>query len=207
MSSTVAVLGAGMVGVSCALELQRRGHQVTLVDRLGPGRETSYGNAGVLARSSLIPFNNPGLWASLPTLLKNRTAQFRYNPAFLARHPGWGLGFLARAPPMAGRSRAKPSPARQRLDLSVPQPGGLRCWAIRARHPGSVRRADRAPGCPGPAGAGAAPAPPVPTRPVGARRRLGRQPRRGDRKLRPPVQYPRWAPAAGPGAGPGPHRR
>ena len=54
MSSTVAVLGAGMVGVSCALELQRRGHQVTLVDRLGPGRETSYGNAGVLARSSLI---------------------------------------------------------------------------------------------------------------------------------------------------------
>src|SRR5450830_1429887 len=84
MSSTVAVLGAGMVGVSCALELQRRGHQVTLVDRLGPGRETSYGNAGVLARSSLIPFNNPGLWASLPTLLKNRTAQFRYNPAFPA---------------------------------------------------------------------------------------------------------------------------
>lgn len=97
MSSTVAVLGAGMVGVSCALELQRRGHQVTLVDRLGPGRETSYGNAGVLARSSLIPFNNPGLWANLPTLLKNRTAQFRYNPAYLARHPGWGLGFLARA--------------------------------------------------------------------------------------------------------------
>ena len=97
MSSTVAVLGAGMVGVSCALELQRRGHQVTLFDRLGPGRETSYGNAGVLARSSLIPFNNPGLWASLPTLLKNRTAQFRYNPAFLARHPGWGLGLLARA--------------------------------------------------------------------------------------------------------------
>lgn len=97
MSSTVAVLGAGMVGVSCALELQRRGHQVTLVDRLGPGRETSYGNAGVLARSSLIPFNNPGLWASLPTLLKNRTAQFRYNPAYLARHPGWALGFMARA--------------------------------------------------------------------------------------------------------------
>ena len=32
MTNTVAVLGAGMVGVACALELQRRGHDVTLYD-------------------------------------------------------------------------------------------------------------------------------------------------------------------------------
>ena len=96
-AKTVVVIGAGMVGVACALELQRHGFKVTLVDRKSPGKETSYGNAGVLARSSLMPFNNPGLWASLPKLLKNRSAQFRYNPLFLARNASWALGFLARA--------------------------------------------------------------------------------------------------------------
>lgn len=95
----VAVLGAGIVGVACALELQRRGLDVVLVDRSSPGRETSYGNAGVLARSSLVPFNKPGLWRSLPQLLSNRSAGFRYSPKYLARNAAWGLAFLARARP------------------------------------------------------------------------------------------------------------
>ena len=59
-SRQVTVLGAGMVGVSCALALQAKGWQVTLVDRRHPGEETSAGNAGVLSRSSLLPFNRPG---------------------------------------------------------------------------------------------------------------------------------------------------
>lgn len=91
------VVGAGMVGVCCALELQRRGLSVQLFDRKPPGRETSFGNAGVLARSSLIPFNNPGLWAGLPRFLTNRTPQFRYNPFYLLQEMKWGLGFLSRA--------------------------------------------------------------------------------------------------------------
>jgi len=95
MKNTVAVLGAGIVGVSCALELQRRGFDVTVFDRTTPGRETSYGNAGVIARSSLMPFNHPGLWAALPRLLKNKAASFRYDPLFLARNLPWALSFLA----------------------------------------------------------------------------------------------------------------
>jgi len=95
MKNTVAVLGAGIVGVSCALELQRRGFNVTVFDRTAPGRETSYGNAGVIARSSLMPFNHPGLWATLPRLLKNKAASFRYDPLFLARNLPWALSFLA----------------------------------------------------------------------------------------------------------------
>ena len=66
MTRTAIVLGAGMVGVSCALSLQKRGFDVTLIDRREPGRETSYGNAGVIGRSSLVPLNNPGLYAKLP---------------------------------------------------------------------------------------------------------------------------------------------
>jgi D-amino-acid dehydrogenase len=97
MTREAVVLGAGMVGVACALELQRRDRDVTLLDRRGPGRETSRGNAGVIARSSLVPFNHPGLWAALPRLLGNRSAAFRYDPRFLARNLPWALGFLARA--------------------------------------------------------------------------------------------------------------
>ena len=98
---TVAVVGAGMVGVCCALELQRRGLKVQLFDRKGPGQETSYGNAGVFARSSLIPLNNPGLWATLPRLLSNRSPQLRYNPLYMLRQTMWGIGFVSRARPAA----------------------------------------------------------------------------------------------------------
>ena len=42
------VLGAGVVGVSAALHLAKRGLSVALVDRRAPGEETSYGNAGII---------------------------------------------------------------------------------------------------------------------------------------------------------------
>jgi D-amino-acid dehydrogenase len=93
-SNTCTVLGAGMVGVACALELQRKGFAVTLVDKALPGSETSYGNGGVIARSSLIPLNNPGLPKSLPSLLRNNKPQLKYNPWFLMQNFSWGWQFL-----------------------------------------------------------------------------------------------------------------
>ena len=51
MTRSAIVLGAGIVGVSVALHLQARGVQVTLVDRRGPGEETSHGNAGLIESS------------------------------------------------------------------------------------------------------------------------------------------------------------
>ena len=55
----VIVLGAGMVGVSAALHLQRRGRDVVLIDRRDPGEETSYGNAGLIQREAVIPYTFP----------------------------------------------------------------------------------------------------------------------------------------------------
>ncbi|MFY0476876.1 NAD(P)/FAD-dependent oxidoreductase [Achromobacter marplatensis] len=103
MGKHVIVLGAGIVGVCCALELLRRGATVTLVDKQEPGMETSMGNAGVLARSSLMPFNHPGLWRQLPRLLKNDTVQFRYRARYLARNLGWAARFLMHARPAVFR--------------------------------------------------------------------------------------------------------
>ena len=83
-SRQVTVLGAGMVGVSCALALQAQGWQVTLIDKREPGEETSAGNAGVLSRSSLLPFNRPGLWQSLPRMLLKQGPSLQVRPSALA---------------------------------------------------------------------------------------------------------------------------
>ena len=57
----VAIIGAGIVGVSTAVWLQRAGHSVTLIDSRGAAGGTSYGNAGVLASASIVPVTVPGL--------------------------------------------------------------------------------------------------------------------------------------------------
>ncbi|MBO0766789.1 MAG: FAD-binding oxidoreductase, partial [Hyphomicrobiaceae bacterium] len=55
----VIVLGAGIAGVSAALHLQQRGRTVALIDRRGPGEETSYGNAGIIQREGVVPYPFP----------------------------------------------------------------------------------------------------------------------------------------------------
>ncbi|HEV7322420.1 MAG TPA: FAD-dependent oxidoreductase [Ensifer sp.] len=57
--TTSIVLGAGMVGVSTALALQESGYQVVLLDRKAPGRETSYGNAGIIQTEAVEPYAFP----------------------------------------------------------------------------------------------------------------------------------------------------
>lgn len=53
------VLGAGMVGVSTALHLQRLGRTVALVDRRPAAEETSFGNAGIIQREGVMPYTFP----------------------------------------------------------------------------------------------------------------------------------------------------
>lgn len=59
------VLGAGIVGVSTALALQAHGLQVLLVDRQGPGKETSFGNAGLIQREAVVPYAFPRNWGKV----------------------------------------------------------------------------------------------------------------------------------------------
>ena len=49
------VVGAGIVGVCAALELRKRGWDVTVVDRLEPGHGCSFGNAGIVAAQAVVP--------------------------------------------------------------------------------------------------------------------------------------------------------
>jgi D-amino-acid dehydrogenase len=92
MTQDVIVLGAGIVGVSIAVHLQKRSRSVLLVDRNRPGRETSFGNAGLIQREGVYPYNFPqGLGAMLRYAL-NRTPDAHYHASALPRV----AGFLAR---------------------------------------------------------------------------------------------------------------
>ncbi|MCB8840336.1 FAD-binding oxidoreductase [Aurantimonas sp. VKM B-3413] len=75
----VIVLGAGMVGVSSALALQARGRSVLLVDRREPGRETSYGNAGIIQAEAVEPYAMPRDLATLFQIALNRDNSVRYS--------------------------------------------------------------------------------------------------------------------------------
>ncbi len=65
----VTVIGAGIVGVNCALALARDGHRVTLVDRLEPGEFCSFGNAGILSVWSFVPIFGPEVLMNVPKWL------------------------------------------------------------------------------------------------------------------------------------------
>ncbi|MEX0503012.1 NAD(P)/FAD-dependent oxidoreductase [Alphaproteobacteria bacterium LSUCC0719] len=103
---SILVVGGGIVGVCNALALQRAGHDVTLIDRGMPGRETSYGNAGVLSESSVAVLNSPGLLKALPKLLLGRSNGLRYSPLFVLKRLGWMLRFLAHCTPRHWRAAA-----------------------------------------------------------------------------------------------------
>jgi len=60
------VIGAGIVGASCAWHLQNRGARVTVIDSQQPGQATSFGNAGCISPSSIYPFSYPGAIKQVP---------------------------------------------------------------------------------------------------------------------------------------------
>lgn len=76
----VMVLGAGMVGVSVALHLQKRGRDVVLIDKHGvAGEETSYGNAGLIERASVFPYMFPRDLTHILRYALNRSTESYYH--------------------------------------------------------------------------------------------------------------------------------
>jgi len=80
MGRDVIVLGAGIVGISLALQLQRRGRDVVLVDRQGPGEGTSFGNAGLIQREAVFPHAFPRDMSQLMRIARNRSIDAVYQP-------------------------------------------------------------------------------------------------------------------------------
>ena len=99
MQYETVVLGAGIVGVSTALHLQSRGQQVALLDRNQPGEGTSFGNAGLIERSSVIPYAFPREFGALLRYGLNRETSVRFNPAYLPEIAPWLFQYWKQSAP------------------------------------------------------------------------------------------------------------
>ena len=92
------VLGAGIVGTAAALHLAKRGLSVALVDRAGPGEQTSYGNAGILEGNTYFPYPLPPTRDLLRIALK-RAPEANYHFSFLPRLAPWLWAYRAASRP------------------------------------------------------------------------------------------------------------
>jgi len=103
---TVAIIGAGIVGVSTAIWLQREGHRVILIDRDGPAAGASHGNGGVLASCSVVPVTVPGLIRKAPRMLFSPNQPLFLKWGYLPRLLPWLTRYLGHATEAAVRHRA-----------------------------------------------------------------------------------------------------
>ncbi|NBA93820.1 FAD-binding oxidoreductase [Pseudomonas sp. R5(2019)] len=93
------VIGAGIVGVCCALYLQREGHAVTLIDPAAPGDSTAKWSCGQMAVSEVIPLSKPGILKKVPGWLLDQKGPLALRPSALPGILPWFLRFVACARP------------------------------------------------------------------------------------------------------------
>lgn len=129
-SSEIAIIGAGIVGLSIALALAGQGHEVTILAPEDDETGASYGNAGVIADYAVMPVGTPDVLRNLPALLFDRDSPLSIRKAAIFTLAPWLLRFTRECLPAraAGNARAiaallGPSPAAWRALAS--QIGGM----------------------------------------------------------------------------------
>lgn len=95
----IAVIGAGIVGVSTALILQSEGHEVMVIDPKPPGTGTSFGNAGAIAVGSVYPMSNMRILKKVPKMMMDPMSPLRVDWKYFPRALPWLLRFVANCPP------------------------------------------------------------------------------------------------------------
>ena len=94
MAQRVAVIGAGVVGLACAAQLQMRGHAVSVIDARLPGEYCSFGNAGCFSRASFVPLGVPGMWKKVPGWLTDPSGPLSIPLSYVPRVAPWVLRLL-----------------------------------------------------------------------------------------------------------------
>ena len=102
------VIGAGIVGLSTALALQRDGHTVTVLDPAGPAGGASSGNAGWLSGASVVPSAYPGILKSVPGWLMDPLGPLSLRWRHLPAATPWLWRFVraGTAPQVLAQARA-----------------------------------------------------------------------------------------------------
>lgn len=103
----VVVIGAGIVGLACATYLQRDGRKVVVVDPGAPGEGASYGNAGGLNGSSIVPVAMPGVLAKVPHWLLDPEGPLSIRLRYLPQLLPWLYRFVRAGRPDLVRAQAR----------------------------------------------------------------------------------------------------
>jgi D-amino-acid dehydrogenase len=90
----LAVIGTGIVGVATAAWAQRDGHRVTFIDPREAGEACSFGNAGSLSPSAVLPVGMPGMWKKVPKWLLDPTGPLVIRTTYLPQVLPWLMRFL-----------------------------------------------------------------------------------------------------------------
>lgn len=90
----IVVVGAGIIGVACALQLARQGRRVVVLDAQAPGMGASYGNAGHLATEQVFPIADLSILKRLPAMLLDPMGPLRLDWAYLPRALPWFIRLL-----------------------------------------------------------------------------------------------------------------
>ncbi|WP_291395877.1 FAD-binding oxidoreductase [Devosia sp.] len=114
----VAIVGAGIVGVSTAFKLQEAGRTAVLIDRKGIAEETSRGNAGAFAFSDVIPLATSGVLRKLPRWLSDPLGPLTIRPEYLAQITPWMMRFWRAGWPDRVAASLKAQSAMMRLARS-----------------------------------------------------------------------------------------
>src|SRR5258708_13243669 len=96
---SVTVIGAGIVGVCCALHLRREGFEVRLVERGEPGKAASFGNSGSFGTASCVPFAMPGVLKKVPRMLFDPDSPLKLRWSHVPKALPWFLRFIEAARP------------------------------------------------------------------------------------------------------------
>jgi D-amino-acid dehydrogenase len=89
----VLVVGAGVIGLACALRIAREGLRVVVMDRDEPGRGTSFGNAGHIATEQVFPLASPEVVRGSLRYLLDRESPLRIRPTYALSILPWLLRF------------------------------------------------------------------------------------------------------------------
>ena len=99
LTTDIAILGAGVVGLAIAERLVAEGREVVLVDPGPPGMGASYGNAGTVADYAVMPVGTPSVLRNLPSLLFDRMSPLAIRRAALPSLTPWLLRFAQQSLP------------------------------------------------------------------------------------------------------------
>ena len=91
---TVAVIGAGMVGIATASWLLRDGHAVVVIDPEPPGQGASFGNAGCFNPSSIVPMALPGTLGKVPGYLSDPLGPLAIRWRYLPKLAPWLIRYI-----------------------------------------------------------------------------------------------------------------